>query len=84
MPPNFARTDLRKEPSVQELRGIAVEFIFETQQNRRSHPAMSTSIVSKLASGALEEIGQIVRNNVINPVGPEYMAPPARVEIAAA
>jgi hypothetical protein len=56
MPPNFARTDLRKEASVQELRGIAVEFIFETQQNRRSHPAMSTSIVSKLASGALEEI----------------------------
>jgi hypothetical protein len=69
---------------VQELRGIAVEFIFETQQKRRSHPAMSTSIVSKLASGALEEIGQIVRNNVINPVGPQYMAPPARVEIAAA
>jgi hypothetical protein len=60
------------------------EFIFETQQNSRSHPAMSTSIVSKLASGALEEIARIVRNSVINSVGPEYMTPQARLEIAAA
>jgi homogentisate 1,2-dioxygenase len=69
---------------VQELRGIPLGVHFRTQQNSRSHPAMSTSIVNKLARGALEEIGRIVRNSVVNPVGPEYMAPLARVEIAAA
>jgi aryl-alcohol dehydrogenase-like predicted oxidoreductase len=37
-----------------------------------------------LSNGALEEIDRIVRNNVINLAGPEYMAPPARPEIAVA
>jgi aryl-alcohol dehydrogenase-like predicted oxidoreductase len=36
-----------------------------------------------LSNGALEEIDRIVRN-VINLAGPEYMAPPARPEIAVA
>jgi len=37
-----------------------------------------------LSNGVLEEIDRIVRNDVINPIGPEYMAPPARAETAAA
>ena len=37
-----------------------------------------------LGSDAMQEIDRILRSNVKNPVGPEYMAPPARAEIATA
>jgi aryl-alcohol dehydrogenase-like predicted oxidoreductase len=37
-----------------------------------------------LGSDAMQEIDRIVRHNVTNPVGPEYMAPPARAQSAAA
>jgi aryl-alcohol dehydrogenase-like predicted oxidoreductase len=37
-----------------------------------------------LGNDAMQEIGRIVRANVTNSVGPEYMAPPARPEIATA
>jgi aryl-alcohol dehydrogenase-like predicted oxidoreductase len=36
-----------------------------------------------LGNDALQEIDRIVRANVVNPVGPEYMGPPARAQIAA-
>jgi aryl-alcohol dehydrogenase-like predicted oxidoreductase len=36
-----------------------------------------------LGNGAMQEIDRIVRENVKNPVGPEYMAPPARAKLAA-
>jgi aryl-alcohol dehydrogenase-like predicted oxidoreductase len=38
----------------------------------------------RLGNDAMQEIDRIVRSNVKNPIGPEYMAPPARVEDAAA
>jgi aryl-alcohol dehydrogenase-like predicted oxidoreductase len=37
-----------------------------------------------LSNDAMQKIERIVRANVINPVGPDYMAPPARAENAAA
>ena len=37
-----------------------------------------------LGNDAMREIDRIVRAAVINPVGPEYMAPPARAEVTAA
>ncbi|MBV8362563.1 MAG: aldo/keto reductase [Deltaproteobacteria bacterium] len=37
-----------------------------------------------LGHDAMQEIDRIVRKNVTNPIGPEYMAPPVRAEIAAA
>jgi aryl-alcohol dehydrogenase-like predicted oxidoreductase len=37
-----------------------------------------------LGNDAMQEIDRIMRANVMNPIGPEYMAPPARAEIAAA
>jgi aryl-alcohol dehydrogenase-like predicted oxidoreductase len=37
-----------------------------------------------LGSDAIQEIERIVDANVKSPVGPEYMAPPARAEVAAA
>ncbi|MBV8055302.1 MAG: aldo/keto reductase [Deltaproteobacteria bacterium] len=37
-----------------------------------------------LSNDAMQEIERIMRANVKNPVGPEYMAPPVRAEIAAA
>jgi aryl-alcohol dehydrogenase-like predicted oxidoreductase len=37
-----------------------------------------------LENGAMHEIDRIVRENVKDPVGPEYMAPPARTNLAAA
>jgi hypothetical protein len=33
-----------------------------------------------LSNDALREIDRIVRADVINPIGPEYMATPARAE----
>jgi aryl-alcohol dehydrogenase-like predicted oxidoreductase len=38
----------------------------------------------RLGNDAMQEIDRIVRANVKDPVGPEYMAPPARANIAAA
>ena len=37
-----------------------------------------------LSGDAMREIDRIVRANVIDPIGPEYMAPPARTQLAAA
>jgi len=38
----------------------------------------------RLGNDAMQEIDRIMREHVTNPVGPEYMAPPARAGIAAA
>jgi hypothetical protein len=35
-----------------------------------------------LGADAMREIDRIVRVNVENPVGPEFMAPPARAQVA--
>jgi aryl-alcohol dehydrogenase-like predicted oxidoreductase len=37
-----------------------------------------------LSHDAMHEIDRIVRTHVKNPIGPQYMAPPARADIAAA
>jgi aryl-alcohol dehydrogenase-like predicted oxidoreductase len=44
---------------------------------------LSDVMAWRLSHDAMQEIDRIVRAIVINPVGPEYMAPPARAQVAA-
>jgi aryl-alcohol dehydrogenase-like predicted oxidoreductase len=44
---------------------------------------LSAAMGWTLSSDAMQEIDRIVREHVRNPIGPEYMAPPARAQIAA-
>lgn len=84
--------DLAKEKYGKRVMDLAVRWVLDqpgitTALWGARHPAeleaVNATLDWKLDSDALAAIDQILRKTIPNPIGPEFMAPPARSTVAA-